>query len=262
MKMIRLLYYVLALLVCCRATHADMTGREIMEKQKDQHELQSEKTVVQMTLENKKGKIKERQIVNYVLKEDTGLNKIMIKFKAPADIKNVGLLTWEQGADREDDQWLYLPALKKVKRIATSGKKNKFMGTDYAYEDLRPENLVVHNYELKGAQTIDDHDCYVIEAVPSTENEKKNSGYSKRLLYIRKDILYTIKSEYINKKGKMFKILTTDELVNVKGNIWRAEKSIMKDIKAKHSTRWNIIERDITTLLDKHFFTQRNLKKP
>ncbi|MCP4976343.1 MAG: outer membrane lipoprotein-sorting protein, partial [Maribacter sp.] len=133
--MIKLLYFVLALPFCLQISYAEMTGKEIMEKQKNRHELKYEQMSIEMILENKKGRKKNRGIVYYAFIEETGLSKVMLKFLSPADIKNVGLLTWEHGEEKEDDQWLYLPASKKVKRITSGGKKNKFMGTDYAFED-------------------------------------------------------------------------------------------------------------------------------
>ncbi len=256
-----LLYFVLVLAMSLHIAYADMTGKEIMQKQKDRHELKYEQATIDMILKDAKGRFKNRTITNCIYKDETGLSKVMIKFLSPADIKNVGLLTWEQGAENEDDQWLYLPASKKVKRISSGGKKNKFMGTDYAYEDLRPENLIVHSYELKGNQIIEDHDCYVVEAVPSTVKEKKDSGYSKRVLYIRKDILLTIKSEYYNKKGKKFKALIIEKVETVKDDIMRINKSIMENLKSGHLTTWITIKRDITTELDENFFSQRVLKK-
>lgn len=255
------LYFILALPISFHIAYADMTGKEIMEKQKDRHELKFEQTSIDMILKNKKGRIKERSIIISVFMDDTGLSKVMIKFLSPADIKGVGLLTWEHGTEKEDDQWLYLPAAKKVKRITSSGKKNKFMGTDLAYEDLRPENLDIHSYELKESQTIGGKDCYVIEATPSTEKEKKTSGYSRRVLYIRKDIVFTVKTEYFDKKGKKSKVATLLELENIKDDIWRAKKTIIEDLKTKHSTTNTTTWRDITTPLENSFFTRNNLKK-
>jgi len=118
---------------------AEMTGKQVMEEQRRRHRLKSEQTTTRMVLKDKKGRAKQRVLRIYTFTAEDHLSKSMIKFLAPADIRNVGVLTWEQGEDRDDDQWLYLPALKKVKRITSSGKKKKFMGTDLTFEDLRPD---------------------------------------------------------------------------------------------------------------------------
>src|SRR5574341_1158535 len=126
-----------------------LTGRQIMEKQKQLHESKDEDFKQDMQLIDRNGNVSKREVANYYLKTPEKLTKTMIIFLAPADVRGTGLLTWEQKA-REDDQWLYLPASGKERRIAASGKKNKFMGTDFAYEDLRPENLDTHTYNLLG----------------------------------------------------------------------------------------------------------------
>lgn len=91
------------------------------------------------------------------------------------------------GEDGNDDQWLYLPATRNAKRIAAAGKKNRFMGTDFAYEDLRPENLAAHSYRLAGSEALDGSDCWVIESVPANEQQASDTGYGKRRLWVRKD---------------------------------------------------------------------------
>ena len=82
-------------------------------------------------------------------------------------------MTWQQQS-REDDQWLYMPALgEKLKRIAGGGKKNYFMGTDFSYEDLRNEKLDDHTYHLIKEETLEGKNCYLIEALPANEEEKR-----------------------------------------------------------------------------------------
>jgi hypothetical protein len=239
--------------------YAGMTGREIMEKQKELHEAKTEREIHLMKLINKKGKVKKRMMNTYSMKTKDGLTKSMLVFTAPKDIKGTGLLTWEQ-KDRDDDQWLYLPATKKEKRIASSGKKNRFMGTDFAYEDMRPEDLDVHEYKLVGSETVDGQDCYVVEAFPSTPKEKKESGYSKRKLWIRKDIFFTVKIEFYNKKGRLFKVQTNRDLKNVTGTIWRSNTVIMRDLKKKHETHLIIRKRALNKPMKEDFFTLRKLK--
>ena len=241
--------------------HAEMTGREIMEIYRNRHELKFETETVEMTLKDKKDKTKERTIVTYSSVSDNGIGKSMLKFLVPADIRGVGLLTWEQES-KEDDQWLYLPALKKVKRISSGGKKKSFMGTDLAYEDMLRENLQAHDYELQEPQNIDGNECFVVVATPAIEKQKKDSGYSKRILYIRKDIFFVIRTDFYDKKGKLVKRSVVQELENIKDDSWGAKKFTMTNLKKNHSTIMQTTNRDITTPLEEGFFTKRYLKKP
>jgi hypothetical protein len=240
---------------------AEMTGKQVMEEQRHRHRLKSEQTTVRMILADKKGRTKERVMQTYASTKNKHLSKSMIKFLEPADIRNVGLLTWEQGEDLDDDQWLYLPALKKVKRISSSGKKKKFMGTDLTFEDLRPENISTHAYQRLENVDVDGHACYVIEALPATEKERKTSGYSKRILYVRKDLLITIKTKYFGSKKRNIKLMMVSEIEKVTDKAWRTKVSIVTDLKRKSSTKMTVEKRDDTTRLDDRFFTKGRLRR-
>lgn len=237
-----------------------LTGKQIMERQRDSHQSKDEEFKQDMLLIDRNGNTSKREVVNYYLKAADGLTKTMISFLSPADVRGTGLLTWEQKS-REDDQWLYLPASGKERRIAASGKKNKFMGTDFAYEDLRPENLETHTYNLVGSEAVGGKDCYVVEALPSTDQEKAESGYAKRKFWIRKDLFFTIKKEFYNKQGQLEKISVDEDLENISASMWRAKKVTMEDIKAKHKTVLATTERKIDKGISDSKFTLRELMK-
>lgn len=249
----------LFLLSAASFSSAEMTGREIMEKQKSLHEVKDQKEAHLMKLVNKKGKVRKRKMLTYAMKTASGVNRSMLVFMAPKDIRGTGLLTWEQ-KDRDDDQWLYLPASKKEKRISSSGKKNRFMGTDFAYEDMRPEDLDAHKYSLLGSEVIDGNDCYVIEALPATAKEKKESGYSKRSIWVRKDIFFTVKADFYNKRGRLFKTQKNIKLTKVTDRAWRSNLIVMKDLKKKHETHLAVKKRVVNTGLKENLFTLRKLK--
>lgn len=237
-----------------------MTGRQIMEKQKQLHESKDEEFKQDMLLIDRNNNTSKRETANFYLKTPEKLTKTMIIFLAPSDVRGTGLLTWEQKT-REDDQWLYLPASGKERRIAASGKKNKFMGTDFAYEDLRPENLDTHSYNLLGSEAVGGKDCYIVEALPSTDQEKAESGYAKRKFWIRKDIFLSIKKEFYNKQGQLEKVSVDEELENVSGSMWRSKKVTMEDLKAKHKTVLATNERKIDKGISDSKFTLRELMK-
>ncbi len=157
-----------------------------------------------------------------------------MKYLKPKNIRDVGLLTWEQEEGKDDDQWLYLPASRQVKRITGGSKKEPFMGSDLAYEDFRPENLDAHEYKLLKEENIDGQDCWVVEAIPSTAKEKKDSGYSKRIFWIRKDIYFSVKTEFYNRRNHLAKNGYYKELENIRGEIWRMNLTIMEKPQIKH----------------------------
>ena len=236
------------------------SGQEIMKKQRDLQLGKDEDETQRMTLINKNGESKQRKVARLTMTNQQDLSKILIRFLAPRDVENTALLTWE-AKDGNDDQWYYLPAARKTKRIASSGKKNKFAGTDFAFEDLRPENLSVHTYNLVGSEALEGQDCFVIEALPANEKEASESGYSKRKLWIRSDIYYTVKREFYNKKDQVEKVQTDRNLVNVKGTIWRANEIEMHDVQAGTKTVVVIEARSVEKGLKDSQFTESELEK-
>ena len=233
---------------------------EIMRKQREQQRLKDEEEVQTLRLVSKTGAIKERKLVLYTLAGPDYLDKSLIRFLAPRDVENTGLLTWE-AMDGNDDQWLYLPAARKAKRIASSAKKNRFMGTDFAYEDLHPENPGVHRYALVGSENVDGQDCLVIEAVPATERQATDSGYSRRKLWIRKDNLLTVKREYYDKQGKLEKVEERRKPVNVTGSVWRVDEVEMHDVQNSTRTILQVERRRFNAGLKDSFFTEAELTR-
>ena len=236
------------------------TGPEIMKKQRDLHRSRDEQETQILRLVSKGGSTKERRVVRYTITSAQDLSKILIRFLSPRDVENTGLLTWE-AADGDDDQWLYLPATKKAKRIASSGKKNRFMGTDFAYEDLRPEALRLNRYTLLGTETLDGQLCWIVEAVPATDRQAADSGYSKRKLWVRQDNHYSVKREYYDKKGKLEKVETARKLVNVRGTIWRADEVEMRDVQEGTRTVIAVQARGVERGLADTLFTEVELTR-
>jgi outer membrane lipoprotein-sorting protein len=236
------------------------SGLDIMKKQRELLRTKDEEEYQVQKLINKAGAVKERKVVRYNLGVEGDLNKILLRFTAPRDVENTGLLTWE-AKDGDDTQWLYLPATGKPKRIASGGKKNKFMGTDFTFEDLRPENLKAHKYELKGSEAVDGQDCYVVEALPATDKDLTDSSYSKRKLWIRKDNYYTVKKEYYDKNNQLLKVETHRKLVNVKGSVWRADEIEMADVQGGTKTLTLIEKRAIDKGLKDSLFTESELTR-
>ena len=213
-----------------------------------------------LRLVSKTGAVKERKVVMYTLAGAGGLHKILLRFLAPRDVENTALLTWE-AKDGDDDQWLYLPAVRKPKRVAASGKKNRFMGTDFSYEDLRPESLPVNRYALAGTEAVEGVECLVIEATPASDRQAADTGYSTRKLWIRKDNLVTVKREYYDKQGRLEKVESRRKLVNVTGDVWRTDEVEMHDVQNGTKTSLLIESRRFNVGLADSFFTEAELTR-
>ena len=225
------------------ANAAPLTGRQIVDKVSEYHEAPLEFELQTMTLMTGDKVEETRETRRYALKEGENRWKYLIAFLAPAGVKGVGLLTWSKPGD-DDDQWLYLPALgDKLKRIAKGSQKDYFMGTDFTFEDLMFEDKNDFQYALKGDETIDGQAHYVVETVPANEKIKKESGYSKRVLFVRKDIFFVMRTDYYDRNDRLLKRQTVTDVTKVKGNLWRAQKALMDNVAKKHKTAVVVTQR-------------------
>ena len=248
--------------VLLAAPAAAQTGIDIMKEQSRRQQAKSEEARIKVTLIDPSGKEKERELTALGRRDQAGLSRIVLKFLSPPDIRNTGLLTWEQPAGQDDDQWLYLPATKTVKRIASPSKKNAFMGTDLAFEDLRPEDLDAHSYNVVREEDLVGKKCWVIEAVPSTDKEKLESGYGKRVHWISKDQYLTVQTEFFNKSDKLTKRATFSDFADVGGNVWRAKTARYETLDRKTATLWTIVEDKVNQPVDENLLTEQGLKRP
>ena len=238
------------------------TGLELMQKYQSLHEVATEYTYSSMTLVNKDGRKRERLMQTYEKKSATGENRSLLKFLSPKNITNVGLLTWQHSGETDDDQWLYLPASKRVKRIASAGKKNPFMGSDLSFEDMQAEDLQAHIYSVIGEEEIGGHICWKIEALPATQKEARASAYGKRTIWLRKDITYPVKVEFYNRRDVLIKHASYEELIELENSVWRHNRSVMSTLKKMTSTVISVDERQIGLTIDENQFNQQALKRP
>lgn len=260
---IRIVIIVGFLCSICSVNHAQESaferGREIMEEVDRRNQTNDEQVTIRMNLTDKRGKERLRHLRIYSKRDEKGNLKSLVRFTDPKDVKGTGLLTVEH-ADREDDQWLYLPILRKNKRIAGGARTNYFVGTDFTFEDMREEKLSAYNYELLRTEIIDGYECYVIEATPRTESDRKNSGYMRRELWIRKDVYFPIQIKYYDREGKFIKMETSYEIIEIKNNIWRPNRSLMKNHARQHETMVTTEKREINTGIPDRRFTLRELE--
>lgn len=236
-------------------TAKEETGREIMEKVENRNTGDDQVAEMTMTLIKSSGRKRVRKVE--VWQKDYGENdKSLMRFLEPADVRGTGFLIWEHKG-KDDDQWLYLPAFKKVRRISSKEKEKSFMGTDFSYEDLGSHNLDDYNYTLLKSETFDDRDCYVVESVPKPGKKK---SYKKTITWIRKDIFLAIRIDFYDKKGKFLKRLHTTNIEKIDG-IWTVKVMEMENVQRKHRTILELENVRYNIGLKKHFFTERNLIK-
>jgi predicted RND superfamily exporter protein/outer membrane lipoprotein-sorting protein len=211
-------------------------GKQIIERNDAMRSVDDEQVELEMQLINKRGQKRERR-VSWVLKNDAQRNqKGLIRFTAPADVRGTSLLSIEN-ADREDDQWLYLPALRKSRRISAANISDSFVGSDFAYEDLGAEEIDQHDYRLVRDDTVDSAPVWVVEATPNSEQRRRESGYSRREIFVRKDNAAIARIDYYDRQKELLKVLRTREIHQVPSTkTWRAQTIEMTNQKTGHTT--------------------------
>lgn len=175
-----------------------------------------------MVLHNRAGDESRRRLrINTLEQADEG-DKSLIVFNEPADVKGAAFLshTHITGAD---DQWLYLPALKRVKRIASSNKSGPFMGSEFAYEDLASQEVEKYRYRYVREETLDGVPCFVQERVPVDEN----SGYTTQMVWLDTAEYRPIKIEFYDRKEALLKTLTFHDYRRYRERFWRADRMEM-----------------------------------
>lgn len=190
-----------------------------------------------MELRNKQGDVSTRTIRIKTLEVTGDGDKSMSIFDKPADVKGTAFLTFSH-AIKPDEQWLYLPALKRVKRINSKNKSGPFMGSEFAYEDLASQEIEKYTYKyirdekLKTAEFPDGVDTFVMERYPAYEH----SGYTKQIAWINKDRYVAEKIEFYDRKNDLLKTLTSSGYKQYLDQYWRPNEMLMENHQTGKST--------------------------
>lgn len=225
----------MAAMVIFTATAMAQSGRDIAQKVKDRPDGDTRQSELVMTLVNKRGAIRERRLISYSIDVGKGKadRKSILFFQYPGDVKGTGFLTWDyDDPGRDDDKWLYLPAMKKTRRISgSSARQDYFMGSDFTYDDMGRRSVDEDVHKLLGEETIDGHKCWKLESA----SKDKRDIYSRKIALIRKDCLIAVSVEYYDKMGKLHRRLEMSDIAKVDG-FWVARKMHMTNVQTGHQT--------------------------
>lgn len=211
-----------------------ITGREVAENVENRESGDTTHSLVQMRLIDSGGTTKNRVIEQYGSEENDLMRNVII-FHQPASVEGTRFLTIER-ADREDDQWIYLPALDRVRRIAGGEGGDSFMGTDFTYDDLEGRDIEEYTYELLREEQVNDWETYVVEARPK---EGTDSQYSRLVQYVDKNSWIPVKIEFYDQEEELLKVNTVHRMERVQG-YWTIIENTMENVQAGHSTELQV----------------------
>ncbi|MEM8567727.1 MAG: outer membrane lipoprotein-sorting protein [Bacteroidota bacterium] len=212
---------------------------------------------LKMKLTNTQGQVSERYMSNKILEVKDDGDKSMIVFESPKDVSGTKTLTYthKQGPD---DQWLYLPALRRVKRISSDNKSGPFMGSEFSYEDLSSSEVEKYTYKYVEETTMSGAKIAVVEQYPVDPK----SGYSKRIAYYNLSVDHRMeKIEYYDRKGAKLKTLLYEDYKQYLDKHWRAGLLVMTNQQNGKKTELIFSDFAFKTGLSDASFTQNSLRR-
>jgi hypothetical protein len=240
-----------------------LTAVEIMDKNFVVGKYADSTSETTMTLTNKSGQQRVRKTFGTSKLDANGIdNKRMTRFLEPTDVKGTVSLLVEH-SDKDDDIWIYLPSVKKVRRLISSNKKDSFVGTDFSYGDVIGHKVKEWNHTIVKEEEVDGKPCYVIESTPKDATVKTNTGYSKRIGWIQKDNFVTVKAVSYDEAGELLKEAKYShwkEVDTVKHK-WQAGILEAKNLQTGHSTVIAIDQFKVNNGVKDDFFTTRYMEQ-
>jgi len=243
---------------------AELSARDIMEKNFYVTKVQNMTNDSTMTLTNDKGQRRVRKMHSVLVLQPNGVDSnLMIRFLFPGDVEGTGYLQI-QHHQADDDMWIYLPALKKVRRLVANNKKDSFVGTDFSYGDiLLPVVDTFRHKLLLKSEAVGGEECWVIESVPASDEIKKDHGYAMKTAWISKRSFMERKVEYLDAAGRPLKTLTVSEVkeIDATNGKWWAMRREMVNHQTGHSTLLVFENLDTQKPVGENFFTTRYLER-
>lgn len=221
------------------------------------------KSDMTMTLENEDGQQRVRKLAALTkLKPDGVNNQRVLRFQSPADIKGTVTLLIEQ-TGQDDDMWIYLPSLKKTRRLVSDNKRDSFVGSDLTFGDLIGHKPSEWISTLQKEDVLDNKPVYVIESLPKDESVKSHTGYSKRLIWIDKQSNVALKTDYWDETGQFLKTIQVSDirLVDVDRAKWQFMDLNAENFQTHHKTVLHFDDYKVNQNLADTLFNPSSLEK-
>lgn len=254
MKKIIVLVVMLSNMSMLMAQSPEQKGLEIAKAANNADEgFGSLEVNLKMILKNKNGQKSERQMTNKILELIEDGDKSLVAFHTPRDVKGTATLTFTHKLG-SDDQWLYLPSIKRVKRISSSNKSGPFMGSEFAFEDLSSDEVEKYTYKF-----IEEKDGLIIVEQDPVDPK---SGYARRLVSYNKNKGYRVeKIEFFDRKNELLKTLVHNDYKQYKGKHWRSGTMVMTNHQNGKETTLLFSDYNFGVELADEDFTENALKR-
>ncbi|TAL23636.1 MAG: outer membrane lipoprotein-sorting protein [Nitrospirae bacterium] len=237
-----------------------ISAEDVMKKSQAAFHYQGKdfKARVMMKLISKSGseRVRELTMLRKNFGEAGGEQKSFMYFFQPADVKDMTFMVYKYPA-KDDDRWLFVPAINMVRRIAAQDKTSSFVGSDFTYEDVSGRDIQDDTHTMVKEEKLGARDCYVVKSAP----RKGDVDYSYKLSWIDKGNFLPLKEEYYDKKGELSRVFTAEEIKDIKG-FPTITKRIMKNLLSGHRTEVSYLKADFNIGIEDSLFSERFLKQP
>lgn len=215
-----------------------------------------QRATLEMILRNRHGQASTRLLEISTLEMDGDGDRSLTVFKSPRDIAGTAFLSYTH-ALVPDDQWLYLPALKRVKRIASANKSGPFVGSEFAYEDLSSSEVEKYAYRWLRDEKFEGRTAFVLEEYPQYEH----SGYTRRVVWLDQEMQQPLKVEFYDRKNALLKTLTVHDYRQYEDRWWRPARMLMINHQTGKSTELRWLDYRFGNGLGERDFDQNTLKR-
>ena len=250
-------------LVASHASAANLTPEQIAKKSFETSKVSDSTSESTFRLINASGQERVRQTHgSTLLIPGTTDNQRLVIFDSPADVKGTKTLLIEHSKG-DDDMWIYLPAMKKVRRLVATNKKDSFVGTDFSYGDVIGHRVEDWTHKLIKEEVIDGKKCWVIESIPVRPEVASNSGYSKRVGWIDQESFVAVKGESFDLNSQLLKKFTARKIekVDAKNSKWQAMELIAENVQSGHKTILEFKNYKAGVGVKSEIFTSRSLER-
>jgi len=240
----------------------DLPAQEIMRREYFVSRVKDSKSAATMTLINAAGQQRVQRVASQTRLQEDGVSQMrIVRFLYPPDLKGTATLTVEH-TERDDDIWMYLPVLRKVRRLASKNKRDSYVGTDFSYGDIIGHKVGDYTHRLIGAETFEGMECFVVESIPVSDTVHREGGYGKRVSWIRKDNFVSTKLEGYDLQGRLFKRLLVTDIRQVDPALgrWQPMRLEMINLETGHRTVFSYDDFRANVGIQPTIFTRRYLE--
>jgi hypothetical protein len=247
----------------CLPLRAQPDGKQIMTKSQDAMKLSGSESVATLIIADNKGNQRVRTFTSASKTDNAAsVNKTIMRFLEPADVRGTGILTFDYD-NKDDDMWLYLPALRKVRRVVSTDKNSSFMGSEFTNADITTPDIAKYKYAVLGSETVAEVDCWKIEIYPVSDAVAEEYGYAKKICWVGKQDFMARKSEFFDLDKQLSKVLTVNKvkLLDEKAQKYQATDIVMENTINNRKSQFIIDQIVLNPDVKEEYFTTGYLEK-